>query len=92
VSPAPRAAAAVLCAVAAALTAVAPANAAKRRSICVKRATLRDSPIGFPIGYLYRSERVNVLHYDSTGHWAAVRVRTGRFGWVTTAAFCRKGR
>jgi hypothetical protein len=87
-----RRAAALLCSVAAALSAAVPASAAKRRSICVKRATLRDSPIGFPIGYLYRPERVQVLHYDTTHHWAAVRVRTGRFGWVTTAAFCRNGR
>jgi hypothetical protein len=80
----------LVCAVAAALGNVMPVDAAtKRRELCVKRATLRDSPHGFTIGYLHRPETVQVVHYAATGRWASVRVRTGRSGWLLTSSFCR---
>ena len=67
----------------------APAGAAERRSLCAKRANLRDSPGGFVIGRLRRPMRLVLLHRSANRRWAEVRVPSGLVGWVPAGSLCR---
>jgi uncharacterized protein YgiM (DUF1202 family) len=72
-------------------SAIAPAGseAAQRRSLCAKRANLRDSPDGFIIGRLRRPQRVTVLRRSANRRWTHVRVRGGLAGWIPSGSLCR---
>jgi hypothetical protein len=67
----------------------APAGAAERRSLCAKRANLRDSPDGFVIGRLRRPQRLTVLRRSANRRWANVRVQSGLVGWLPAGSVCR---
>ncbi len=67
----------------------APADAAERRSLCAKRANLRDSPDGFVIGRLRRPQRLTVLRRSANRRWVNVRVQSGLVGWLPARSVCR---
>ena len=67
----------------------AAAGAAERRSLCAKRANLRDSPGGFVIGRLRRPQRLVLLQRSANRRWAEVRVPSGLVGWVPAGSLCR---
>ncbi len=67
----------------------APAGAAERRSLCAKRANLRDSPGGFVIGRLRRPQRLIVLRRAANRRWVNVRVQSGLVGWLPAGSVCR---
>ena len=67
----------------------AAAGAAERRSLCAKRANLRDSPDGFVIGRLRRPQRLVVLRRSANRRWTNVRVQSGLVGWLPSKAVCR---
>lgn len=69
-----------------------PASAAARtetRKVCVRAATLRDTPRGFAIARLFRNERVEVVRRSATRGWVPVRTRRGLPGWILTRSLCR---
>jgi hypothetical protein len=65
------------------------ASASVRRTLCVDRTVLRDSPGGFVIGHLYRPQTLLVVLDDDGGDWSFVEVRTGAQGWVATRTLCK---
>jgi hypothetical protein len=72
--------------------AASPAAAAPRHAkLCVERATLRDTPGGFAVGYVYRPATVTVLASDPGTHYTRVRLKTRRGGWIPTSALCHGG-
>jgi hypothetical protein len=74
---------------AAAPSAHAEQPAARARTLCVDRVTLRDSPSGYAIGYLHRPQKLTVQD-DARGHrWVLVRTRSGVSGWIPKGALCR---
>lgn len=71
-----------------ALPAVASART-ETRKICVRAATLRDTPRGFAIGRLYRNDRVQVVRRSGTRGWVPVRTSSGLPGWILSRSLCR---
>ncbi len=74
--------------VVAALTASAAAEAEglSTRRLCAKSATLRDSPEGFIIGWLYRPQRLRVERRSANRRWTLVVTRSGVVGWIAAGA------
>ena len=69
-----------------------PAAASARsetRKVCVRAATLRDTPRGFAIGRLYRNEKVEVVRRSGTRGWVPVRTSSGLPGWILSRSLCR---
>jgi hypothetical protein len=67
-----------------------PASArTETRTVCVRAATLRDTPRGFAIGRLYRNEKVEVVRRSATRGWVPVRTRSGLPGWILARSLCR---
>ena len=69
-----------------------PASALAReqtRKVCVRAATVRDTPRGFAIARLYRNERVTVVRRSSTRGWLPIRTRRGLPGWILSKSLCR---
>jgi hypothetical protein len=67
-----------------------PASArTETRKVCVRAATLRDTPRGFAIGRLYRNEKVEVVRRSATRGWVPVRTRSGLPGWILARSLCR---
>ena len=69
-----------------------PASASARtetRKVCVRAATLRDTPRGFAIARLFRNERVEVVRRSATRGWVPVRTRRGLPGWILVRSLCR---
>ena len=82
----------VIVVTAAVVVAAAPVAAAARettRKVCVRSATVRDTPRGFAIARLYRGERVAVVRRSATRGWAPIRTRSGLPGWILTRSLCR---
>jgi hypothetical protein len=81
--------------VALALAVPAPASAKERaapsRALCRDVTAVRDSPDGYAIGYLFRPQRVAVLH-EGVARWALIRSRTGLVGWISEKALCPAAR
>ncbi len=67
----------------------APAEGASTRRLCAKSATLRDSPEGFIIGWLYRPQRLRVHRRSANRRWALVVTRSGVVGWIRSRSLCR---
>lgn len=82
---------ALLVALALALPAIiaAPAHAATTRAICAPTAVLYDSPDGFAIAHLRRSERVELRRRSANRRWALVVTRRGTVGWLAFRRLCR---
>lgn len=85
-------------AVVAALALAAPASvsakeraASPSRALCRDVTAVRDSPDGYAIGYLFRPQRVTVLH-DGVARWALIRSRAGLVGWISEKALCPPAR
>ena len=87
----PAALTALLVALALALpaTLAATAHAAATRTICTPTAVLFDSPDGFAIAHLRRSERVEVRRRSANRRWALVVTRRGTVGWLSVKRLCR---
>ena len=69
-----------------------PAAASARtetRKVCVRAATLRDTPRGFAIARLYRNEKVEVVRRSAMRGWVPVRTRSGLPGWILSRSLCR---
>ena len=81
----------VIVIVAAALTASAAAAAegSSTRRLCAKSATLRDSPEGFIIGWLYRPQRLRVERRSADRRWTLVVTRSGVVGSIRSRSLCR---
>jgi hypothetical protein len=81
--------------VALALTAPASASAkehaASSRALCRDVTAVRDSPDGYAIGYLFRPQRVTMLH-EGVARWALIRSRAGLVGWISEKALCPAAR
>ena len=70
----------------------APAVAAARgetRKVCVRAATVRDTPRGFAIARLFRNERVEVVRRSATRGWVPIRTSRGLPGWILKRSLCR---
>jgi hypothetical protein len=59
------------------------------RKVCVRAATVRDTPRGFAIARLFRNERVEVVRRSSTRGWVPIRTRSGLPGWILERSLCR---
>ena len=59
------------------------------RKVCVRAATLRDTPRGFAIARLYRRQKVRVLGRSSTRGWSRIETRSGLPGWILSRSLCR---
>lgn len=80
--------------VALALTAPVSASAkehASSRALCRDVTAVRDSPDGYAIGYLFRPQRVTMLH-EGVARWALIRSRAGLVGWISEKALCPAAR
>ncbi len=64
------------------------AAASRTARLCVDRATLRDTPGGFAVGYVYRPAKLKVLRTDAKDRWSHVQLKTRRRGWIRSAALC----
>jgi hypothetical protein len=76
------------------LAAPSPASASAPsagRALCRDVTAVRDSPDGYAIGYLYRPQRVTLVH-DGVQRWSLIRSRTGLVGWIADKALCPAGR
>jgi hypothetical protein len=81
----------MLLALAAPAAASANERAAPSRALCRDVTAVRDSPDGYAIGYLFRPQRVTVLH-EGVARWALIRSRAGLVGWISEKALCPAGR
>ena len=72
-----------------ALPAVSFAAGTETRKVCVRAATLRDTPRGFAIGRLFRNEKVEVVRRSAVRGWVPVRTRSGLPGWILSRSLCR---
>jgi hypothetical protein len=61
----------------------------QERKVCVRTATLRDTPRGFAIARLYRNDRVTVVRRSATRGWVPVRTSSGLPGWILRRSLCR---
>jgi len=50
---------------------------------------LFDTPDGFVIAHLRRSERVEVRRRSANRRWALVVTRRGTVGWLSVKRLCR---
>jgi hypothetical protein len=66
-------------------------RAAPSRALCRDVTAVRDSPDGYAIGYLFRPQRVTVLH-EGVARWALIRSRAGLVGWISEKALCPAAR
>lgn len=74
------------------LLAAAPASAVARaetRKVCVRAATVRDTPRGFAIARLFRNDRVTVVRRSATRGWVPIRTSGGLPGWILKRSLCR---
>ena len=78
-------------ALAAPAAASAKERAAPSRALCRDVTAVRDSPDGYAIGYLFRPQRVTVLH-EGVARWALIRSRAGLVGWISEKALCPAAR
>jgi hypothetical protein len=76
-----------LLALAAPAVATADAKPAPSRALCRDVTAVRDSPDGYAIGYLFRPQRVTILH-EGVARWALIRSRAGLVGWISEKALC----
>ena len=81
----------MLLALAAPAASSAKERAASSRALCRDVTAVRDSPDGYAIGYLFRPQRVTVLH-EGVARWALVRSRAGLVGWISEKALCPAAR
>jgi len=85
----PRAGAVALVLVAGlALVPAAPADASVRR-VCATAVSVRDSPGGFTVGYLFRGDRVRIRQHSANRRSSRVSTPTEIAGWIPTRALCR---
>jgi hypothetical protein len=61
------------------------------RALCRDVTVVRDSPDGYAIAYLFRPQRVTVLHTGAE-RWALIRSRAGLVGWISEKALCPAAR
>jgi hypothetical protein len=80
-----------LLALAAPASAAAKERAASSRALCRDVTAVRDSPDGYAIGYLFRPQRVTMLH-EGVARWALIRSRAGLVGWISEKALCPAAR
>ncbi|HEX5922270.1 MAG TPA: SH3 domain-containing protein [Baekduia sp.] len=79
------------------LALAAPASASGKeravpsRALCRDVTAVRDSPDGYAIGYLFRPQRVTMLH-EGVARWALIRSRAGLVGWISEKALCPAAR
>lgn len=71
----------------------APAAASARpapptRTLCVDKVTVRDSPSGYAIGYLFRPQRLTLVSGHAVDHYVLIRSRRGLAGWIPEKALC----
>jgi hypothetical protein len=62
-------------------------GAVSSRALCRDVTAVRDSPDGYAIGYLFRPQRVTMLH-EGVERWALIRSRAGLVGWISERALC----
>ena len=87
-----RASAAALATLALAAGASAPAAQAApsgKRTICVDKVAVYDSPGGFAVAYLYRPQTLRVLGTARRRTWSLVHFDGGPRGWIPTSKLCR---
>jgi len=85
----PAALAALVVALALSATLAPAAQAATTRTICTPTAVLYDSPDGFVIAHLRRSDRVEFRRRSANRRWALVVTRRGAVGWLPVKRLCR---
>jgi hypothetical protein len=76
-------------AVAATLALAAFADAATRARICARKVSVRDTPHGFVVGYLFRRDRITVSRRSANRRWLRIVTPTELRGWIPASARCR---
>jgi hypothetical protein len=76
-------------AVVATLALAAMADAATRARICARKVSVRDTPRGFTVGYLFRRDRITVSRRSADRRWLRIVTPTELRGWIPASARCR---
>jgi hypothetical protein len=82
----------VTCAVAAVIASLglaAAADAATRARICARKVSVRNTPSGFTVGYLFRRDRILVSRRSANRRWLRIVTPTELRGWIPASARCR---